>query len=98
MPEIKPRYEFRIWADSLSPLRAKLADMGEVREAKSAETYLISAATDRSNVKIRADLMDIKVLVAEDRGLEQWKPILKSEFPLGSAVIREQVFPALELN
>jgi len=97
MPEIKPRYEFRIWADSLAPLRAQLSALGEAREAKSAETYLISQVTDRSNVKVRADLMDIKVLVAEDRGLEQWKPILKAGFPLAATVIGGQVFPALEL-
>lgn len=98
MPEIKPRYEFRIWADSLAPFRAELETLGEAREATSSETYLISAATDRSNVKVRADLMDIKVLVAEDRGLEQWNPVLKAGFPLASTVIGEQVFPALELS
>ena len=47
--------------------------------------------------KIRAALMDIKALVAADRGLEQWKPILKAEFPLESSVIATQVFPSLEL-
>ena len=41
--------------------------------------------------------MDIKVLVAEDRGLEQWNPILKAGFPLESSVIATQVFPSLEL-
>lgn len=97
MPEIKPRYEFRIWADSLAPLRAQLDAMGEPREAKSAETYLISQVTERCNAKIRAELMDIKVLVAEDRGLEQWRPILKAGFPLNQSDIAQQVFPNLQL-
>jgi exopolyphosphatase/guanosine-5'-triphosphate,3'-diphosphate pyrophosphatase len=97
MPEIKPRYEFRIWADSLAPLRAKLDAMGQPREAKSAETYLVSQVTEKCNAKIRDKLMDIKVLVAEDRGLEQWKPILKAGFPLPQAVIATEVFPSLQI-
>jgi len=97
MAEIKPRYEFRVWAESLTPLRAKLEAFAQPRESRSAETYLISAVTERCNAKIRAELMDIKVLVAEDRGLEQWKPILKAGFPLSKIVIAEQVFPSLEI-
>ena len=97
MPEIKPRYEFRIWAESLAPLRAKLEALGEAREAKSAETYLISKVTERCNAKIRAELMDIKVLVGEYRGLEQWKPILKAGFPISQLDIASQVFPGLQV-
>ena len=97
MAEIKPRYEFRVWAESLAPLRSKLEALAQPRETKSAETYLISAVTERCNAKIRAELMDIKILVAEDRGLEQWKPILKAGFPLSKTAIAEQVFPSLEI-
>jgi hypothetical protein len=97
MAEIKPRFEFRIWAESLTPLRKKLEAMAQPRETKSQETYLISSVTEKCNAKIRAELMDIKVLIAEDRGLEQWNPIMKSGFPLRSAVIAEQVFPSLEV-
>jgi len=97
MSEIKPRYELRIWGDSLSALRDKLRSLAQPSQRSSDETYLISATTERSNVKVRADLMDIKVLVAEDRELEQWKPILKAGFPLSQTVIVEQVFPNFEL-
>jgi hypothetical protein len=97
MAEIKPRYEFRIWSESLTPLQKKLEGMAQARETKSRETYLVSAVTEKCNAKIRAALMDIKVLIAEDRGLEQWKPIMKSGFPLSSAVIAEQVFPSLDV-
>ncbi len=97
MPEIKPRYEFRIWAESLAPLRAKLEALGQPREAKSAETYLISKVTEGCNAKIRAELMDIKVLVGEYRGLEQWKPILKAGFPISQLDIASQVFPSLQV-
>ena len=97
MADIKPRYEFRIWSESLTPLQSKLEALAQPRETKSEETYLISAMTEKCNAKIRAELMDIKVLIAEDRGLEQWKPIMKSGFPLATSVIAEQVFPNLEV-
>jgi hypothetical protein len=97
MAEIKPRYEFRIWAENLTPVREQLQALSEPRDMVSRETYLISSATDRCNVKIRAGLMDIKVLVAEDRGLEQWKPVLKEGFPLTRVAISDQVFPSLEI-
>ncbi len=98
MTEIKPRFEFRIWAESLVPLRAKLESMALASEKSSEETYLISNATERCNAKIRADLMDIKVLIAEERGLEQWNPTLKAGFPLNAETITGKVFPSLQLE
>ena len=98
MTEIKPRYEFRIWSESLTTLRRKLEGKAEARETKSQETYLISAVTEKCNTKIRAELMDIKVLIDEDRGLEQWRPILKAGFPLSNSAVAEQIFPSLQLT
>ena len=97
MAEIKPRYEFRVWGKDLGPVRQKLERLASPKVTESQETYLISAATDKCNAKVRDGLMDIKVLVAEERGLEQWKPILKASFSLEALVIAEQVFPSLEL-
>ncbi|HEX8800191.1 MAG TPA: hypothetical protein VF772_16355 [Terriglobales bacterium] len=98
MAEIKPRYEFRIWSESLTSLQQKLEAKAEARETRSQETYLISAVTEKCNAKIRAELMDIKVLTAEDRGLEQWRPILKAGFPLSNSAIAEQILPSLQLT
>jgi exopolyphosphatase / guanosine-5'-triphosphate,3'-diphosphate pyrophosphatase len=97
MAKIKPRYEFRVWAENLSPLREKLEGLAQPRETVSKETYLISAMTDRCNAKIRSGLMDVKILIHEDRGLEQWSPILKAGFPLDRSVIAGKVFPSLEV-
>ncbi len=97
MPEIKPRYEFRVWAEMLAPLREQLERLASPKKTVSQETYLVSATTDKCNAKIRADLMDIKILVSEDRGLEQWNPILKATFPLEASVVATQVFPSLQL-
>ncbi len=79
------------------PIRERLERLASPKKTVSQETYLVSATTDKCNVKIRAGLMDIKLLVAEDRGLEQWSPILKAPFPLESSVVATQVFPSLEL-
>ncbi len=98
MEEVKPRYEFRVWAGTLRAVHEKLAQRATAKKTESEETYLISAVTDKCNAKIRAALMDIKVLVAVDRGLEQWKPVLKAGFPLDASVITKQVFPALEVS
>ncbi len=97
MEEIKPRYEFRIWADALGSIRERLENLAQPKKTESEETYLISAVTEKCNAKIRAALMDIKLLVAVDRGLEQWRPIMKGEFPLSESVISGQVFPSLKV-
>jgi hypothetical protein len=38
--------------------------------------------------------MDIKVFVQNQKGLEQWNPRMKGEFPMSVEVIRKEVFPA----
>lgn len=99
MEQIKPRYEFRVWAENLSAAREQLQRLGgSPSVTESEEMYLVSAATDKCNAKIRAALMDIKVLVAVERGLEQWKPVMKGSFPLDSSAIAAQLFPSLELT
>jgi exopolyphosphatase/guanosine-5'-triphosphate,3'-diphosphate pyrophosphatase len=62
---------------------------------ESDEVYLLSGAG--GNVKIRASLMDIKVLrqVNAD-GLEQWTPVMKAGFPIG-ANDAARVFEALQV-
>ena len=98
MADIKPRYEFRIWGRSLADVRDKLQQSAAPSRIESSrETYLISAATERCNAKIRNNLMDIKILIGTERGLEQWRPVLKAGFPLDRAVIDGEIFSALEL-
>ena len=98
MVEIRPRYEFRIWGESLAATRKTLERLAPPTRTTSHETYLISEMTDKCNTKIRGGLMDIKILVEESCGLEQWKPILKAPFPLERSVIATQVFPNLGLS
>ena len=71
-----PRYEFRIWARSLSEVKERLERLsGPQPAAQSRETYIVSDATYDTNTKIRAGAMDIKILLRTDQDLEQWQPI-----------------------
>jgi len=95
MAEIKPRFEFRTWAKNFGKVEEKLRRICPcegIRE--SAEIYIISAANDENNTKIRDKLMDIKVFVQEKKGLEQWNPRMKGEFPMKGSVLVDEVFPA----
>ena len=90
------RFEFRIWGNHLSPFRDRLAAIAASSEPReSAETYILSRATDAANVKIRDELLDIKLMSEQVGRLERWRPLLKSGFPLDSRTIVEQVFPNL---
>jgi hypothetical protein len=99
MTEIKPRFEFRTFARGLGGVERRfheLAPMAGIRE--SAETYIMSKGNNENNTKIRDALMDIKVFVREDRGLEQWNPRMKGAFPMEAAVLRDEVFPAFGVD
>jgi exopolyphosphatase / guanosine-5'-triphosphate,3'-diphosphate pyrophosphatase len=55
---------------------------------ESDELYLLSQESDAS-IKVRDGLIDVKRLEAVDgNGLEQWRPVLKGIFPLGTADLR----------
>ena len=98
MTEDQPRFEFRAFARNFGIVETnmrRLARCEQIRE--SDELYIMSAGSDDSNTKIRDDQLDIKALVRQERGLEQWSPRLKESFPLSARVIREALFPALGL-
>jgi hypothetical protein len=98
MADSQPRYEYRVWAETLEAVRSELQRLAVTLGTEpSEETYLLSAATDNCNTKIRRGLMDIKVLLATEQGLELWKPVLQAEFPLDRSLISGQIFHYLEL-
>ena len=67
-----------------APLRC---DPAGDRVAESDEQYLLSLDREVS-AKIRDGLMDVKVLEhRRDDGLEQWRPIMKAEFPISAAEV-----------
>ncbi len=84
MAMIVPRWEWRTFGDEFGAADEIFAGLSPTGVEESDELYLLS--TDGDNVKIRADLMDIKALRAVDRhGLQQWEPVLKAAFPLTTA-------------
>lgn len=95
MSEIKPRFEFRAFAPDFGIVETKMRQLAPVEKIReSLEIYIMSAGNNENNTKIRANLMDIKVFVQQQQGLEQWNPRMKGEFPMPVATIRDEVFPA----
>jgi len=99
----KPRFEFRSFGqdfDEAAYLMSRLSAPvpQKVWERTSEEIYIVSRTNDVNNTKIRDGKMDIKTFVKEERGLEQWNPLMKGEFPLPAQVLREEVFPAFRVE
>ena len=78
------RWEWRTFGPSFGAGEATLVALSPTAIAESDELYLLSDEGD--NVKVRDELIDIKVLREVDRhGLERWEPVLKAGFPLAAA-------------
>jgi hypothetical protein len=97
---IIPRYEFRVFGRDLTKVRSRLESLsGEVPDAVkkrlSSEIYILSRTNDTSNCKIRDNKMDVKSLLNNHKGLEQWNPVLKLDFPLSKRQVIREVFPLL---
>src|SRR5690242_3579249 len=99
MAELQPRYEYRVWGNTLEDQKNELQRLGQMlRTESSEETYLISARTETRNVKIRRAQLSIKALLATTQELQLWKPTLAADFPLNRSVIAGQIFPEFELQ
>ncbi len=98
MAEITPRYEFRVWGDDLDAQRKHLEGAAPGKAQESGETYIVSALTDTTNVKIRGGLLDIKELLDVSGGLERWTPTLKEPFPIAAGIIGGKILPGLRVD
>jgi exopolyphosphatase / guanosine-5'-triphosphate,3'-diphosphate pyrophosphatase len=86
MAAIVPRWEWRVFGPGLGAAEDAFAALTPGPVQDSDELYLLSAAD--SNVKVRDDLLDIKLLREVDAdGLERWEPVLKQGFPLPAAQV-----------
>ncbi len=105
MDKIIPRWEWRSFGRHFGEADARLAALAPEAVQESDEVYLLpgsslsgaglSAAS--GNVKIRAELMDIKVLQQINAdALEQWTPVMKAGFPLAASDVA-RVFESLQL-
>ncbi len=99
MAAIIPRWEWRTFGTHFGGADAAFAAMPSTGTADSDETYLLVSGADAGSavVKIRFDLMDIKLLrEVSPAGLERWEPILKVGFPMPVADVA-RVCEALHL-
>lgn len=95
MDKITPRWEWRSFGRHFGEAEARLAALTPEGMQESDEVYLLSGAG--GNVKVRADLMDIKLLQQVNAdGLEQWTPVMKAGFPLPATEVA-RVFESLRL-
>ena len=94
--DIKPRWEWRTFGTRFPRAEAAFARMEAKGVQETDEVYLLTEKG--SNVKIRADLLDIKMLQnVNEAGLEQWMPVMKEGFPARAATLRE-VFKAMQVT
>src|SRR5262245_16462195 len=95
MATIVPRWEWRTFGPGVEIADPHFAALESTGVQESDETYLLSGT--RPTAKVRDGLMDIKSLIELDGpGLEQWRPVIKTAFPLAAADVRK-AFEALEL-
>lgn len=97
-----PRYEFRTFGQHFETAIYKMKELSEpvpekFRERRSDEVYLIPTIKNTYNVKMRDEKLDIKRLINKHKGLEQWNPVAKAEFPLNVDFMAEELFPSFEV-
>jgi hypothetical protein len=96
MQEIIPRYEFRAFAQNFGLAEEKIRKLSKLDKFReSSEIYILSPDNNENNVKIRYHTLDIKVLIKEEKCLQQWCPRMKADFPMRMDIIRDELFTAL---
>lgn len=99
----KPRFEFRTFGQDFEEAHYLLSRLSvpvpeKVWERESEEIYIVSKTNDINNTKIRDGKMDIKTYVQTIDGLEQWNPLMKGEFPISKTLLKNDVFPAFQVQ
>lgn len=99
----KPRFEFRTFGHDFSESSKIMADLSipvpeKVRHRQSDEIYIVSRTNNINNTKIRNEMIDIKTYVQTVKGLEQWNPLMKAEFPISATILKNDVFSAFQVE
>ena len=95
MATIVPRWEWRTFGAHFGIAETRFAQLTPGAVQESDELYFLGGSG--ANVKVRDDLLDIKVLrEVSAEGLERWEPVMKQPFPL-SAADAAKVFASLGL-
>ncbi len=94
MTTIVPRWEWRTFGTDFGVAEDLFAALEPTAIQESNEVYLRTGSGPI--VKIRDELMDVKVLQAvSPEGLEQWVPVMKEGFPLAATDVTK-VFEMLD--
>src|SRR5258705_5322208 len=84
MATIIPRWEWRTFGRRFGIAESRFVALTPTGVQETDELYLLGGSDE--NVKIRDELMDIKILrEVGAQGLERWEPVMKSGFPLTRA-------------
>jgi hypothetical protein len=99
----KPRFEFRTFGQSFEDEEYRMSRLSaavpeKVWDRSSEEIYILSRTNDVNNTKIRDGKMDIKTFVQTVDGLEQWNPLMKAEFPISASSLKNDVYPAFQID
>ena len=100
---INPRYEFRTFGKDFSKAIFRMSRLSvpvpeKFRERHSDEIYILSENNDTNNIKIRDRKIDIKTLIEKKYGFEQWKPVIKLNFPITLEILIKQIIPFLNFD
>jgi hypothetical protein len=91
MERILPRWGWRTFGD-LGAAETGILSRGASRAIACVETHVVSRASSHGT-EIRDGCVNVRKLDAVDSGLERWKPVLRSRFPLTAEVVTD-VFAA----
>ena len=99
----KPRFEFRTFGQDFNKQADRMASLSvpipeKLRIRHSPETYIMSRTNDINNTKIRDGKMDIKRYIQTVDELEQWNPLMKTEFPVSGHLLTSDIFPAFQVE
>lgn len=99
----KPRFEFRTFGRDLTESSKLMAELSiivpeNVQHRMSDEIYIVSRNNHINNIKIRDGKIDIKNYIQTIKGLEQWDSFMKEEFPISVTILKNDVFPAFQVE
>jgi hypothetical protein len=87
---VTPRFEFRVFGEDIAGAWETLGRDGtpEGEPEERTDSYFVVPGHVDASLKLRADRLDLKLMLREEAGLELWRPAGTAEFPVGAAALR----------
>lgn len=96
MTSIIPRFEYRTFAYDFGLQKEKLYQLAVLEEmGEHTDIYLITAENHSHSVKVRDGRLSIKYLIQTKNGLEQWRPVFATDFPITASELNWEIFTSL---